>query len=220
MSCRISRITTLILALASVVLGGCATAPPKDYTAFQQRMPLSILILPPLNETTEVGGDYSYYSTTFVPVAERGFYVFPAVLVDHMFKENGLPSAPDMHAVPLDKMREIFGADAVLYITLLQYGTKYVLISSQTTVAAEAKLVDTATGALLWEGSVALSQGSGDSGGGIIGALITAVVTQIINTQTDAGYNVSQIANNQLFIINQGLLAGPRHPGFEKAASK
>lgn len=194
--------------------------PPKDYTAFHQLMPRSILILPPLNETTEVGGDYSYYSTTFVPVAERGFYVFPAVLVDHMFKENGLPSAPDMHAVPLAKIREIFGVDAVLYITLLEYGTKYVIISSQTTVSAKARLVDTATGTLLWEGAVALTQGSGDSGGGIIGALITAVVAQVINTQMDAGYNVSQIANSQLFIVNQGLLAGPRHPEFGKPASK
>jgi hypothetical protein len=220
MSLGLCKLTALVLAMGSVVMGGCATVPPKNYTAFKQHMPRSILILPPLNETTEVGGDYSYYSSTFVPVAERGFYVFPAVLVDDMFKENGLPSAPDMHAVPLDKLRAIFGADAVLYITLLQYGTKFIIISSQTTVAAKARLVDTATGTLLWQGTVAVTQGSGDSGGGLIGALITAVVTQIINTKTDEGYTVSKIANAQLFIVKQGLLAGPRHPDFGKPAAR
>jgi hypothetical protein len=193
--------------------------PTKDYTAYRKHFPKSILVLPPVNESTNVVGPYSYYSTTAVPIAEQGFYVFPAVLADRMFKENGLPTPSDMQAAPLAKLREVFGADAVMYITLKQYGTKYVIISSNTTVSAEARLVDTLTGVQIWAGAVTLTQGSGDGGGGLVGALVSALVTQVINTKMDAGYGVSAAVNDQMFRLNQGLLKGHRHREFGKTAS-
>ena len=213
------------LSLASVLLGallltGCVTVTPKDFTAYRQHFPKSILVLPPINESTNVEGPYSYYSTTSIPIAEQGYYVFPAVLVDQIFKENGLPTPPDMHAAPLAKLREVFGADAVMYITLKQYGTKYVVISSNTTVTAHARLVDTATGTQIWDGAVTLTQGSGDGGGGLIGALVSAIITQVINTKTDAGYGVSMMANDQMFRVNQGLLFGHRHSEYGKTVAK
>lgn len=202
------------IALLGIVFccSGCVSVKPKDYTAYRQHFPKSILVLPPINNSTNVDGTYSYYTTVTVPLAEQGYYVFPAVLTEQMFKENGLPSPVDMHAAPLDKLREVFGADAVLYITLKQYGTKYVVISSNTTVSADARLVDIDTSTEIWSGSITLTQGSGDGGGGIVGALVSAVITQVVNTKSDAAYNVSIMANDQLFRTNQGLLLGHRHP--------
>jgi len=54
-------------------------------------------------------------------------------VVDHFFKENGMPTPVGMDQTPLNKIREIIGADAVLYATLRQYGAKYVVITSVTT---------------------------------------------------------------------------------------
>src|SRR5215813_13108465 len=116
-------------ALVLPVLSGCATK-PYDYTNYRAYPPRSILVLPPLNESTDVAGTYSYLSTVTYPVAEMGYYVFPVAVVDHFFKENGMPTAGEMHQAPLNKIREIIGADAVLYITLKQYGTKYEVITS------------------------------------------------------------------------------------------
>jgi hypothetical protein len=128
-------------------------------------------------------------------------------------KENGLPTAGEMRQAPLDKIGSIIGADAVLYITLKQYGSKYVVISSVTTVAADAKLVDVKTGLTLWEGTAIAQQSSGDSGGSIIGALITAAVTQIVNSATDPAHSVASLANIQLFTLkDRGLLYGPYFP--------
>ena len=39
---------------AAAALGACATPTPYDYTAFKQNRPASLLVLPPVNETTEV----------------------------------------------------------------------------------------------------------------------------------------------------------------------
>jgi hypothetical protein len=54
--------------------------------------PRSILMLPPLNESTAVEATWGYLSTVTQPLAERGFYVFPVAVIDQFLKENGLPS--------------------------------------------------------------------------------------------------------------------------------
>ena len=199
--------------LALGLLAGCATK-PYDYTNLRAHPPRSILVLPPLNETTAVEGTYGYLSTATQPLAELGYYVFPVAVMDHFFKENGMPNPAEMHQAPLDKIREIVGADSVLYLTLKQYGTKYVILSSVTTVDVHARLVDVRTGTLLWEGRGVAQQGSGSSGN-IIADMVAAVVEQVVSTSTDQAHNVSRLANVQLFLPQgRGLLTGPHHPKF------
>ena len=99
------------------------TAKPYDYTNYRAFPPRSILVLPPVNEGTDIRGTYGYLSTVTRPLAELGYYVYPVVLVDQFFKENGMPTPGEMLQAPLGKIREIVGADAVLYVTLRQYGT-------------------------------------------------------------------------------------------------
>lgn len=196
-----------------LVLTGCATGKPPDYTNFNAHPPRSIVVLPPLNQSTDTRGTYGYLSTVTRPLAEMGYYVFPVAEVDGLMKENGLPTAGEMHQVPLNKIGEIIGADSVLYVTLKKYGSKYQVISSTTMVSADARLVDVKTGLLLWEGSATVQQGSGDSGGGLIGALITAAVTQMVNSATDPAHDVSSLANYQLLTPKgRGLLHGPYFP--------
>jgi len=172
--------------------------------------------LPPLNESTAVEGTYSYLSTVTWPLAEMGYYVYPVAVIDQFLKENGMPTAGEMHQVPLNKVAEIIGADAVLYVTLKEYGTKYQVINSATTVRVQAKLVDTRTGLLLWEGEGMANQGSGGSGN-ILADLISAAVTQAVNTSTDAAHPVCRVANANLFTPQgRGLLYGPYHPKYNK----
>jgi hypothetical protein len=207
------------LGLCAVVVwpmvSGCETK-PYDYTNYRAYPPRSILVLPPLNESTDVAGTYSYLSTVTYPVAEMGYYIFPVAVVDHFFKENGMPTPGEMHQAPLNKIREIIGADAVLYITLKQYGTKYEVITSMTTVCAQAKLVDTKTGTLLWEGTVAAQQNSGGSGS-ILADVIAAALEQVISKSTDHAHDVSRVANAQFAIKDHGLLYGPYHPKYATA---
>jgi hypothetical protein len=202
----------LILGLLSTVvaLSGCVTK-PYDYTNFRAHPPRSILVLPPLNESTDTRGTYGYLSTVTMPLAEMGYYVFPVVVVDQYMKENGLPGAGEMHQVPLDKIRDIIGADAVLYITLKQYGSKYQVLTSTTIVTAEGKLVDVKTGLTLWEGTANVQQSS--SSGNIIADLVVAAVDQAVNSSTDQAHDLSHMANMQLLMTkDHGLLYGPYYP--------
>jgi hypothetical protein len=154
------------------------------------------------------------------PLAEAGYYVLPVAAVDETFKQNGLTSAADIHAVDVKKLREIFGADAGLYVTVTQYGSVYTVLNSQVLVSAEAKLVDLRTGDLLWKGraSASSSEQNNNNGGGLIGALVAAAVKQIINTSTDAAYPIAGVASNRLLSAgsSNGILYGPRSVNYDK----
>jgi hypothetical protein len=200
----------LAVALAALV-AACQTAPPaRDYSAFQRAAPRSILVVPPLNKSTNLDATYGFLSTATEPLAEHGYYVFPVAVVDAMFRENGLPTADEIHAVGLPKLREIFGADAVLYPVIENYGTKYVVISSTTVVNVTARLVDARSGELLWEGRAELQQGSGNGGQGLIGALVSAAMSQVLNSSRDAAHPMARLVNIQLIDrAGQGLPYGP-----------
>lgn len=201
---------------------GCATKPaaPYDYTAFKAAKPRSIVVLPPLNDSPDVNASYSVYSHVTYPLAEAGYYVLPVALVDETFKQNGLANAADIHNVPLNKLKDIFGADAALYVTVTKYGATYTLLNSVVVVTANAKLVDLKTGAVMWSGAASASDegGNNNSGGGLIGALVSAAVKQIVNNVTDAGYPVAAIATGRLLSSgqNNGLLYGPRSLNYSK----
>lgn len=205
-----------LAALAALGISGCVNIPPYDYTNYRAHPPRSILVLPPLNESMSVEGTYSYLSTVTRPIAELGYYVFPVAVIDQYLKENGMPTAGEMHQVPLSKVNEILGADAVMYITLEQYGSKYQVLNSATMVSVRARMVDTKTGTLLWEGRGSAESNSGGSGD-ILGDLISAALTQALNSGTDAAHDLCDDANANLFYRkDHGLLYGPYSPEFGK----
>jgi len=216
----VTRWSQLAAALVVVAaLGACATPSPYDYTAFRENRPVSMLVLPPLNETPEVAATYGVLSQVTLPLAEAGYYVLPVTLMDETFRQNGLNNPAEIHDVSPQKLREIFGADAVVYIKVTQYGTSYVVVSSETRVTAQARIVDLRTGQLLWQGSATASssEGRGSSQGGLAGLLITAIVTQIVETASDTSFNFSGVASQRLLSPRKnGVLYGPRSPNYQK----
>ena len=212
-----------LLAVGVLMLAGCATQPGYDYTAFRESRPKSILVLPPLNDSPDVNATYSMYAQTTLPLAESGYYVLPVTLVDEAFRQNGLTAPADIQQVPLKKLREIFGADAALYIKVTHYGTKYMIVSSETRVSAEGKLVDLRSGATLWEGRATASSAEGDnnSGGGALGLLLKAVITQIADTLSNRGHPIAGITADRLLSAGRpnGILYGPRSPKYQKDGS-
>jgi hypothetical protein len=208
-----------ILTVILTLFAGCAANKPYDYSEFRKSDPKSILILPPKNMSPDVKATYSFYSHTQRPVAEGGFYVFPVSLVDETFKNNGLTVADDIHNVDLAKLREIFGTDAVLYIEIKNYGTRYLVISSASIVTAEAKLVDAKSGSIIWQGIASASSEEGNNNqGGLAVLLVTALIKQVMGTVLDQSHQIANITSNRLLssTMPNGILHGPRSPLYKK----
>ena len=187
----ISQIIFLVM-----LMSGCTTTvEPYDYTALKESAARSILVIPPMNNSVEVTAPYSFLSTITAPLAESGYYVYPA----------------EMNSVPLEKIDEIIGADAVLYVSIDDWGQKYNVLSSVTVVKGHLKLVSVKTGGLLWDAPIfAQYNPNANSGGGLVGALVGAVVSQIAGEITDNTPLVSRMANNSAINAKKrGLLYGP-----------
>lgn len=206
----------LALSLSAVLLAACGAKTPYDYSALQESKPRSVLVLMPTDQTTEVKAGAAVLSNITAPLAEAGYYVFPSALVYETFKHNGLTQAQDIHNVKLDKIKSIFGADAVLYIDVENYGVSYQIINSVTRVSMNAKLVDTKTGKTLWTGKGYASVDSSDNNSGLLGSLIKAAVSQVMNHINDKSYDVAGFASWNLLSTGQSpnILYGPYHPNY------
>ncbi|EPS8491904.1 DUF799 domain-containing protein [Yersinia enterocolitica] len=205
--------------MMALLLTGCAKPVSQDYSAFKQSKPKSILVLLPQNQSPEVEASHGMLSQVTYPLSEAGYYVLPVAVVEETFKQNGMTNAADISAVSPAKLHKIFGADAALYITIVQYGTSYQILTSDTRVTANAKLVDLKTGKLLWSGSATASSNEGNnSSGGIIGMLVQAAVSQIANTMTDKSHDIAAITSARMLSAGtpNGILYGPRSPQYGK----
>ena len=211
-------ICTLVLALLTT---GCAVQQPApyDYSAFKQSDPKSILVLPPTHSTPSIRASDSVWAQVTLPLAESGFYVMPVSLVSESLKLNGVTQAADAHDIPLSKLREVFGADAVLYLNVTEYGSVYRVVASETSVTVQARLVDGKTGDQLWAGVARASTAEQQSQqqGGLLGLLITAVIQQIASSVSDESHPVAGIATRRLLAAGspRGMLHGPRSPHYQ-----
>ncbi|MGL5286653.1 MAG: DUF799 domain-containing protein [Aeromonas sp.] len=212
---------TLWMALmGSLLLAGCASQQPGyDYAAFRESRPTSILVLPPVNHSPDIKASNSLISQSTLPLAESGYYVFPVALTNDTFRQNGMTVAEEIQALPVNKLHQIFGADTALYLDITEYGTSYMVISSETAVTAKAKLVDLRNGKTLWEGTARASSAEqqSNSGGGLVGMLVVAVVDQIANTVLDKGHDIAGITSARLLSAGtpNGLLYGPYSPKYQ-----
>jgi hypothetical protein len=198
-----------------MLLAGCSGQkdPGFDYTAYRESNPKSILVLPPNNNSLDVRASYSLLSQTTLPLSEGGYYVLPVGLVAETFMHNGVTDPAEIHQLPIKKLYKIFGADTVLYIDIHEYGTKYVVFDSVTSVTAEAKLVDLRTGKVLWSGKATASdsEGSNNNQGGLIGVLAGAAMKQIFSNLQDNGHKIAGVTCERLLGAGNynGLLYGP-----------
>ena len=215
-----SKVTIGAILLSLLALAGCATPQSYDYSAFRESKPKSILVLPPQNHTTDIKATNGLYAQVTMPLAESGYYVYPVAVVNETFRQNGVQQPAEIQALPAKKLQQIFGADAALYIDIKEYGTSYLVLSSDTRVTASAKLVDLRTGKLLWEGQATASsqEQEGSAGGGLVGMLVQAVVSQIANSIADKSYDIAGITSNRLLSAGtpNGILYGPRSPNYAK----
>ena len=191
------------------LLAGCA---PKrqDLTAFYAHPPRSIVVVPVVNESTEITAPSVFITTVTAPLAERGYYVFPVYLTDHLLRDLGLPEAGHVHLLPAERFFELFGADAVLLIAIKDWSTKYLVLVSSVEVDIEYVLKDTRTGTPLWTARRRVVHSS--SGGNPISMLLAAAVHALFTDYRP----LARQANGMVFLPPDGLPAGPYHPEYQR----
>lgn len=182
-------ITVVVLGF---ILSGCATAPKvltkgDVYPKMYDEQPRSLLILPPMNESTDAEAKDYYMTTSEMPFALMGYYTFPTEMVSDIMKQEGVYDTELLYNLPMSKFAEYFGADAVLLTKIRKWDVSYMVVASNLTVSISAKIVSTKTSEVLWAhaGTVKVDLSGGNSGGGIAGLIVNAVATAIKTAAAD-----------------------------------
>jgi hypothetical protein len=171
---------------------------PKMYSEHS----LSIVVLPPINNSTAADAKEYYTTTIAEPLTNCGYYVFPLEVVNDILKQEGLFDTETMMNVPVQKFREFFGADAVLFVTIEKWNTSYLITSGSVTVTIRCELKSTVTGEVLWfyDDTVTVDT-SGDSGGaGGWAGLIAKAVTTAIKTAATQYVPLARKANEKILL--------------------
>ncbi len=190
-----------LLALGISFLAGCVTPPPKtDFTAFQQENPHSILVVPVVNDSVDVDAPNYFLSTISVPLAEKGYYVFPVNTVKTVLEGEGLYDANLVHSADPTQLGDMFGADSILYVTINQWAAKYALVTTVVTVDFSYRIVSGKTGEELWKADKIMQyspQQSSSSGNPLVDLLSMAISAAI--TRAAPNYMpLTQQANYQV----------------------
>lgn len=216
-------LTSLVALFAAAALCGCTTPVKKDYTAFRSADPRSILILPVVNNTVDVNAPDYFLSTLSVPVAERGYYVFPINMVKRILEDDGLADAALVHNAEVSRLCNIFGPDSVLYVMIERWDAQYLVLSTQVTVAFDYKLKDCKTGQTLWAEKKAMvySPQQSQSGGHPLGQLISMAISAAVTKAMPNYMPLARRANAEVFQYpGPGVPAGPYHNGYKKDMEK
>lgn len=208
-----------VVALAMLVLSGCMVVEPisYDFTAYHEAKPRSLLVLPVVNESLDVQAP-TYVLTTLPRVlAEKGYYVFPVNTVKTLLEYEGLYEPAEIHARPTYELSRLFGADAVLYLTIHDWTSQYAIISTTTYVDFEYRITD-ADGQPLWQARKQLSYTpeSGESGGGFVDQLLSAAVAAAVERAAPNYLPLTRQANREVFYYDYTAIPpGPYLPTYD-----
>ena len=209
------------LLLLAALAAACAKPPGKDYSKLVSSSPRAILVVPVVNKSVDVDAADYFLSTLSVPLAERGYYVFPVNLVKRMLEDDGLSDAALVHGADPVRLCSLFGADAVLYVTIQQWTARYLVVSTQVTVEFDYLLKDGRTGEELWkehqmrvfDSSAANSGGNSGPLGALIGSLIAAAATKAAPNYVPLAREANTTA---LAYPGPGIPAGPYRAEYRK----
>lgn len=212
-----------LLLLLLILISACGPKYISKKDAFPnvyEERPLSILVLPPINMTTAADAKEYYATTIAEPLSFAGYYIYPIEVTTDILKNEGLYDTEILGGLPLEKFKQFFGADAVMYIKILKWDTSYRVIGGNVTVAVDCLLKSTTTGRDLWKyaGTVVKNTGgSGGGGGGGLGGLIAQIVVATIETAIKtATTDYIPLAKRVNIMTISSMPYGKYNPSFDK----
>ena len=176
----------LLFFLAAIAVVSCSSIKTmgEQYPAMYEEKPVTIAIMPPINQTTHVEAKDYFYTTMYLPLCEKGYYVYSPYLTMEMFQQESAYDAENFLEGDLSTFRNVLGADAAMFTIIKSW--KRNNIGGKLTVDVEYILRSTKTGQTLYtrEGNIKVDT-SVDGGGGGLGALVSIIATAINTATTD-----------------------------------
>ena len=176
----------IILGLIALMMSSCAhkITRGEQYPKMYEEKPLSIVIMPPINQTEHVEAKDYFYTTLYAPLCEKGYYVYSPMLTMEMFQSESAYDAELFLEKDLSQFRNVLGADAAMFTIIKSWKRNNVL--GELTAGVEYILRSTITGETIYrrEGLIEVDT-SINGGGSAIGVLVGLIATAVNTAATD-----------------------------------
>lgn len=207
------RKTLCIIVLAFVALMATSCSTTKNtkgmqYANMYDEKPVVFLIMPPINNTTNVEAKDLFFTSVSEPLAEAGYYVIPPLMAMDVLRNESAYDAELFIDAPLGQFKEFFGADAVVFPIIDSWKKVFTGINTNITYIVKS----TTTNAVLFERTcnLTLDYTGNTTSGGLLGSLIDIAVAAVETAVTDH-IKAARLANEYIF---EDIPVGKYHPRY------
>lgn len=171
---------------ALLLVAGCGSASQitraSQYAKLYEEKPVTLLVMPPINNSNVVEAKELLYTSISKPLAEAGYYVIsPRLAMDILQAESAYDSELFFDA-PLNPFKKVFGVDAVIFSIIDTWAKKGFGIETKIRYVMKSAH----TGEILFDRSCDLYLDlSVNSGSGGLGALVDLVASAVTTAVTD-----------------------------------
>ena len=155
----------------------------SQYAKMYEEKPITLLVMPPINNSTNVEAKDLLYTSISRPLVEAGYYVISPLLAMDVLKAESAYDSEMFFDAPLTAFQNYFGADAVVFSVIDTWAKKGLGIETKIRYVIKSAY----TNEILFDRSCDLYLDlSIDSGAnGLLGALVDLAASAINTAATD-----------------------------------
>lgn len=208
----------LIILAAAALLTSCGMSTAdrtrgSEYAQMYEEHPATLLIMPPINMTTNVDAKDFLYTSISRPLIEAGYYVVSPLLAMDILKEESAYDAELFVDRPLEIFRQYFGVDAVVFSEIHTWTKRGFGIDTEIRYYIKSAV----TGEIIFDRTcdlyLDLSVSSGSGNDKSLLSLLVEVAASAINTATTDHIEAARMANYYIF---RDIPRGKYHPLYQQ----
>lgn len=145
---RQSKLFFLFIAIIFFI--GCATPHHLLVEDYKNRNLRSIAVLPVQNETPNLQAPDVFRPIVFQKIKQKGYESPELSFIDSQLAGKDIREAGQIHSLTPQDLGKLLNVDALLYTTVTEFSTTYLVAYASISVGAKFELKDARTGELLW----------------------------------------------------------------------
>lgn len=195
------KTTFILIASCLMLLASCETmnhTRGELYPKMYEEKPVTLLVMPPINNSNNVEAKDLLYTSISQPLAEAGYYVISPHLAMEIFKQESAYDAENFIEGNVGMFGKVFGADAVVFSVIDEWKKKGFGIETKITYIVKS----TRSNEVLFNRTCDLYLDLSDNnnyGGGLAGAIASLAVSALNTALTE---HIVAARNCNKFIFN------------------
>ena len=189
------------IVVAGYLISSCSGLPiqtkAEAYPAmYDDRKPLSVLVIPAINNSTAAEATDFFNVTITEPLSNVGYYTMPVEIVKDIFQQEGIVDSTMIKGLPTSIFKKNFGADAVLFVTINKWDKQYIVLAGNVSVSMDYVMLSTETSEVIWSYSATQTIDTTAESSGFI---MLDILSTAITTATTDYVPIAKQVNYQAF---------------------